>query len=91
MKIENISPENKLVEILDFSKCKQLVDNAKNNDESCVILCPHYSINIAMKYEDGEQLSYDLDELSEYIDAFVEVSDYDDLVVYLESNEESED
>jgi hypothetical protein len=82
-----ISPENKLTEILDFGKCLQLVNDARANNESMIILCPHYSINIASKYDDGEALSYDMDELSDYLDAFVEVSDFDDMVVYLNDGE----
>jgi hypothetical protein len=83
-----ISPDNKLQNILDFDVCKQLVNDAIENNESMVILCPHFSINIQSKYQDGEELGWDLDELNDYIDNFVEVNDYDDLVVYLTSNED---
>ena len=83
MKNTIISPENILQNIIDFEVCKKLVDKAKANNESMVILCPHYSINIASKFEDGEQLQWDMDELGEYVGEFIEVSDYDDMVVYL--------
>lgn len=86
MNYKNISKDNQLTKILDFKACKNAVTNVKNN-EGYVILCPHYSINIASKYEDGEALQYDLDELSDYIGAFVEVSDYDDLVVNLQTED----
>lgn len=83
-----ISPENKLQNILDFDVCKKLLMDAINKGETYVILCPHYSINIASKYEDGEELQWDLDELSEYLDNnYVSVSDYDDLVSDLPSGE----
>ena len=83
MNIKTISPENILQNIIDFDYCKKMVDTAKKNNETMVILCPHYSINIASKFEDCEQLQYDMDELSEYLDEFVEVSDYDDMIVYV--------
>lgn len=83
MNSPTISPDNKLQSILDFDVCKQLVDKAKANNETCVILCPHYSINIQSKFEDGEALQWDLDELSDYIGEYVEVSDFDDLVINL--------
>ncbi len=83
-----ISPENILQNIIDFNACKKLVKQAKNNNESMVILCPYYSINIASKFEDGEQLQWDMDELSDYIGVLVEVSDYDDMVVYLSNCED---
>lgn len=76
-----IPAENKLKDILDFDVCKKLVADAIEKGETCAILCPHYSINVQSKYEDGEQLIWDLDELSNYIGEFVEVNDYDDLVV----------
>ena len=88
MNTQIISSENKLQSILDFDLCKRLVENAIKNNEQMTILCPHYSINIQSKFEDGEQLQFDLDELSEYIGAFVEVSDYDDLVVYFDVSED---
>ncbi len=83
-----ISTENKLQNIIDFNACKKLVNQAKKNNESMVILYPNYSINIASKFEDGEQLQWDMDELSDYIGEFVEVSDYDDMVVYLSDCED---
>lgn len=88
---EETEDENKLKEILDFDKCKQLVDDAKAKGETCVILCPHYSINVQSKFEDGEQLQWDLDELEQHIGETVQVSDFDDLVVYLVSEDEDED
>lgn len=77
-----ISPENKLATILAFDTCKTMVEQAIEDNDTCVILCPNYSINIASKYDDCEELQYDLDELSEYIGGYyVEVSQFDDLVV----------
>jgi len=78
-----IDPENILQNIIDFDVCKKMVETAKVNNETMVILCPNYSINISSKFEDGEQLQWDMDELSDYIGEFVEISDYDDMVVYL--------
>ena|ERR1051326_3544485 len=89
-----ISENNKLQHILDFEKCKQLVEEEKAKDPKTgdnVILCPLYSINIAMKYEDGEALNDDLNELSEYIGQYVEVSQYDDLVVVLTDGDDAYD
>lgn len=78
---------NKLKDILNFDVCKKMVDNAKANGETgYVILCSNYSIFIHQKYEGtGEELMYDLDELSNHIGESVGVSDYDDLVVDLSS------
>lgn len=78
-----ISTDNRLKDILDFDLCKKLVEDADAKEEEIVILCPHYSINIAMKYDDGEALQFDLDELSDHIGHMVEVSDFDDLIVDL--------
>ena len=83
-----ISPENILQNIIDFDVCKKMVESAIINNESIVILCPHYSINIASKFEDGEQLQFDMDELSDYIGYFIEVSDYDDMIVNLSNSED---
>ena len=82
-----ISPENVLQNIIDFDVCKKMVESASINNESMVILCPHYFINIASKFEDCEQLQWDMDELGDYIGYLVEVSDYDDMVVYLSEND----
>lgn len=87
MKTEIISKENKLQNILDFEVCKKIVKDAVKNNEDMVILCPHYSINIQSKFEDGEELQFDMDELSEYLGHFLEVNDYDDLVIYLTDTE----
>lgn len=91
MKNNSINTDNILQNIIDFDICKKMVEDAKAKNESMVILCPHYSINIASKYEDGEKLDWDMDELSEYIGEFVEVSDYDDMVVVLTDSEDMED
>jgi hypothetical protein len=64
-----------------------MVDTAKEKNETLVILCPHYSINVQGKYEDGEELQFDLEELSDYIGNYVSVNDYDDLVVDLTTEE----
>lgn len=82
------TPEIKLRSILDFKKCQDLINNAIDKNDSCVILCPNYSINIASKYEDSEELNYDLEELSDYLGHFVQVSDYNDLIVDLSNNED---
>jgi hypothetical protein len=86
--LDRIPEDNKLTEILDFFKCLDLIKEAENKKETCVILCPNYSINISMQYEDGEQLQQDLDELSDYLGHFVSVSDYDDLIIDLSENED---
>lgn len=86
-----ISPENKLATILDFDVCKKLLNEAIENKDTCVILCPHYSINVQSKFDDGEALGYDLDELEEYLGETVEVSDFDDLIIDLSYMCESEE
>lgn len=87
-----MNTENKLKSILDFDVCNRMVQDAINKGENCVILCPHYSINIASKYkyEDGEELQYDLDDLSDHVGYFVSVSDYDDLVIDYLQNEDND-
>jgi len=77
----------RLKSILDFDTCKTMVETAKEKNETLVILCPHYSINVQSKYEDGEELQFDLEELSDYIGNYVSVNDYDDLVVDLTTEE----
>lgn len=89
-----ISENNKLQHILDFDICKTLVEEEKARDPKTgdnVILCPLYSINIASKYEDGQALDDDLQELSEYIGEYVEVSQYDDLIVILTDGDDAYD
>lgn len=81
MQLGHISSDNKLINILDIELCKQLVKEAIERDEPSVILCPHYSINIAAKYTDHEQLQFDLDELADFLGHFIQVSQYDDLVI----------
>jgi len=44
------------------------------------ILIPHYSINVQSKYEDGEELQYELDEVEDELGCTLIVNDYDDLV-----------
>lgn len=86
-----ISPENKLQNILDFDVCKKILADAVAKGDKYIILCGHYSINIASKYEDGEELQWDLDELGEYLGGiFLSVSDFDDLVIDLSSEDEDE-
>lgn len=80
--------ENKLMSIIDFEACKSFVDKGLSEGEKHFILCPNYSINIASKYEDCEDLQWDLDELSDYLGGFVEVSDYNDLVINFTSDED---
>ena len=87
MNLNQISKGNKLTNILNFAACKQLVRKAKKNNDTYIILCPHYSINIASKYDDVEMLQWDLDELSDYLGYYAEVSDYDDLIVSLTDSE----
>jgi hypothetical protein len=79
--------DNNLINILSFDKCLLLVKAGIKNKDSVVILCPHYSINIASKYDDVEMLQWDLDELSDYLGYYAEVSDYDDLIVSLTDSE----
>ena len=49
--------------------------------DEVVIVCPHYSINIASEYEDCEELQWDLNELENDLDCVFEVNDYDDLII----------
>lgn len=69
--------ENRFLELLDIEKCKQLISECP--EDEIVILCPHYSINIASFYEDGEQLQWDFDDFDEAIGEQCYVNDYDDL------------
>lgn len=78
----------KLESILKFEVLKAIIEKGITKGESCVILCPHYSINIASRYESGEELQFDLDQLSDYLGHYVSVSDYDDLVVNLTESED---
>jgi len=78
----------KLDGYLDFEECKRLIDQAKEDGEAMVILCQHYSINVASKYEDGEELQYDLDDFSDRLGHFLEVNSYDDLVVDFTTDED---
>lgn len=85
-----ISADNKLQHLLDFDVCKRMVEEAEKKGDTCVILCPHYSINIQSNevYEDdGEALNFDLDELGDYIGHMVAVSDFDDLIVDLSTED----
>lgn len=82
-----VSAENKLTKILDFDKCKALIEQAIKNGEACIIIAPNYYINIQSKYEDEESLQFDLDELEEYIGHTLQVSDYNDLIVDLSNGE----
>lgn len=80
-KVDIISPDNMLATLLDIDKCKLMYEEAKTKKESCIILACNYSINIANKYNDGESLQFDLEELEEYLGNLLEVSQYDDLVI----------
>lgn len=84
---ESMNTNNKLATILDFDKCKSLIEQAVKDKETYIILCPNYSINVQSKYEDCEALEFDLDELEQYIGHSVEVNDYNDLIVDLSNNE----
>lgn len=79
--------KSKLSEILDFEVCKQLIAKGIENDDYCAILAPLYSINIAAKYEDSEELQWDLEELEKFIGYSGRVNDYDDLIVVLKPDE----
>lgn len=54
-----------------------------------VILCPHYSINIQSRYDDGEQMDWDFDGLEQELGETLMVNDYDDLVVDCSETEDS--
>ena len=70
---------SRLSTILNFDTCAEIV--ASCPQDLVAILCPNYSIHVASKYEDGQELAWDLDELSEILGHCVFVNDYDDLVV----------
>ena len=69
--------KNVFLELLDIDKCKQLI--AQCPKDEIVILCPHYSINIQSKYEDGEQMDWDFTDFEDAIGEQMYVNDYDDL------------
>jgi hypothetical protein len=70
---------NKLTKILDIEVIRQMIANCPQDE--VVIVCPHYSINIASEYEDCEELQWDLNELENDLDCVFEVNDYDDLII----------
>lgn len=77
----NVIPRNVLADMLDLPKCSQLIANCPKDE--IVILIPHYSINVQShsEYKDaGEELSYDFDELQDYLGVSLSVNDYDDLI-----------
>lgn len=81
--------ELKILTLLDFDTCKQIIDRTPKGENA--ILCPHYSINIASQYEDGEQLDWDLNDLEDMLGHTLTVSDYDDLIVELPNGGEEEE
>lgn len=76
----NNTQVNHFLEVLDLEVCKTLVEHARKN-KTMEVLCPHYSINIQSKYDDGEQMDWDFDELEQELGATLSVNDYDDLIV----------
>ena len=73
---------NKLREMLDIPKVKEMIANCPENET--VILIPHYSIN-KPKYDDFEQSiesdMFDIEEVEQEIGQVLIITDYDDLVV----------
>ena len=75
---QNLSPENKLQEILDPYLCWKTIQ--ENGDDEVAILCQHYSINVQRKYDDVEELDWDLYEFEKFLNCTLLVSEYDDLI-----------
>jgi len=67
-----------ITDVLDVEEAKKAIA-ACPEGETCILI-PHYSINVQSKYEDGEELQNDLDELEEQLGLPLIVNDYDDLV-----------
>jgi len=80
MKEEKLA-NNKLAQMFNLAEVKRRIDECPKNE--IVILMPHYSIN-KPKYTEKESVNgaefWDFDELGEYLDAFLIVSDFDDLI-----------
>jgi hypothetical protein len=67
---------NKLAQLFNLPECKRLIKNCAKDET--VILLPHYSIN-RPKYNDESEF-FDFDELQDYLNCSLIVSDYDDLI-----------
>ena len=73
---------NKLAQMFNLPELKKQIDECPKNE--VIILLPHYSINkpkYTKEESENEAEFWDLDELGEYLDAFLIVSDFDDLIV----------
>ena len=80
---------NLFLTLLDVDACKKLIATTPESEN--VILIPHYSINIASEYEDGELLQAHWEELEEALGSMLEVSDYDDLIAQGELSEREQE
>lgn len=73
---------NRLAQMFNLPEVKRRIDECPKDE--VVILLPHYSIN-KPKYTEEEYINqadqYDWEALEEYLDAFMIVSDFDDLIV----------
>lgn len=76
-----MSPNNKIVAMLDLDKVRALIDNCPTDE--IVILCSHWSIN-GPKYAEGEEnnemAQFDFEEFESWANCTIMVSDYDDLI-----------
>ena len=73
---------NKLAQMFNLPELKKQIDECPKNE--VVILLSHYSINkpkYTQEEAENEAEFWDFDELGEYLDAFLIVSDFDDLIV----------
>lgn len=81
---------NYFFEALDIEKCKKIVEETKEGEIG--ILCSHYSINIQSKYYQDEDLEpeamdFDFEEFQEELGHWMEVNEYDDLIISKVSEE----
>ena len=72
---------NKLIGMFNMDKVKQMIKDCPKDE--IVILLSHYSIN-KPEYSEEESINNyefdDFDELSDELNCFVSVNDYDDLI-----------
>ena len=68
---------NKLAEMFNLETLRDEIKNCPNDE--VIIILPHYSIN-KPKYEDCEAEGWDFDDLGDYLECMLSVTEYDDLV-----------
>lgn len=72
---------NKLAAIFDLESARKTISVCPKDE--IVILLPHYSIN-KPEYSEEERINGtefdDMDELGDYLNVFLQVNDYDDLI-----------